>query len=46
MTDQEFINTPEEKAWTDEDIRRDILQYNDRRKVARRYCITTAQVKK
>ena len=37
MTDQEFINTPEEKAWTDEDIRRDILQYNDRRKVARRY---------
>lgn len=46
MTDQEFINTPEEKAWTDEDIRRDILQYNDRRKVARRYCIITAQVKK
>ena len=46
MTDQKFINTPEEKAWTDEDIRRDILQYNDRRKVARRYCITTAQVKK
>ena len=30
MTDQEFIKTPEEKAWTDEDIRRDILQYNDR----------------
>lgn len=46
MTGQEFINTPEEKEWTGEDIRRDILLYQDRRKVARRYCITTAQVKK
>ncbi len=46
MTDQEFMNIPEEKAWTKEEVRRDILLYNDRRKVARRYCITTARVKK
>ena len=46
MIDQEFMNIPEEKGWTKEDICRDILLYNDRRKVARRYCITTAKVKK
>lgn len=46
MTSQEFINLPEEKAWTKEEVRRDILLYNDRRKVARRYCITSTQVKK
>ena len=46
MIDQEFMNIPEEKVWTKEDICRDILLYNDRRKVARRYCITTARVKK
>lgn len=42
----EFMNKPEEKVWTEENIRRDILLYQDRRIVARRYCITPAEVKK
>ena len=41
----ELMNAPEEKDWTSHDILEDCKRY-DRKAVAKRYCITAAQVRK
>lgn len=41
----ECMNAPVEKEWTSHDILEDCKRY-DRKAVAKRYCITAAQVRK
>lgn len=41
-----FMNEPEEKEWTAADILREYEQYQDKKAVAKMYCITVAEVNK
>lgn len=40
------MNEPEEKEWTAADIVREYEQYQDKKAVAKMYCITVAEVNK
>lgn len=38
------MNKPVEHNWTEEDVVSEYKKYNDKKKVAKIYCITTKQV--
>lgn len=42
----DFINKPIEKEWTASDIVREYEQYQDKKAVAKIFCITVAEVNK
>lgn len=39
-----FIDQPVDEKWTEEDIVKDFNSYNDKKIVAKRYCITVKEV--
>ena len=41
-----FMNEPEEKEWTAADIVREYEQYQDKKSVAKMFCITVGEVNK
>ena len=41
-----FMNEPEEKEWTAADIVREYEQYQDKKSVAKIFCITDGEVNK
>lgn len=41
-----FMNEPEEKEWTAADIVREYEQYQDKKAVAKIFCITVGEVNK
>ena len=40
----EYINKPIEKKWTEKDIIDDFNKYNDKKVIAKRYCIAVKEV--
>lgn len=43
---KDFMNEPEEKEWTAADIVREYEQYQDKKAVAKIFCITVGEVNK
>ena len=43
---KDFMNEPEEKVWTAADVVREYEQYQDKKAVAKIFCITVGEVNK
>lgn len=41
---EKYINEPDESGWTEEDVLREYNMCQDKKKVARIYCISTKDV--
>lgn len=43
---QNYMNEPEDKPWTNEDVKADYELYKDIKLIARRYQITASEIRK